>query len=279
MRVLSLLLLLVVVLAWPCTVRGAFNHSDWDAVLKKYVDTNGEIAGIKENVFDYEALRRNQEPLFYSYLEAVEKADLSTLTTREDQLAFWINVYNAFAVKMVVENPCKVQFGRFCWPIRSIRDVGAYGKTNWVLPVGKVAGKTYSLDDVETTLRNMGDYRIHTCIVCASVSCPNLQAYAYHPSILDAQMNTSAEAFLNTTGKGLELNSDSGVATVSAIFDWFAADFEKQYTSVKVFLSLYSWEVQDFLKTHNLKELTLKYYEYDWRLNSKSSSHVKYAWY
>ena len=140
----------------------AFEFSDWDILLKKHVKP-GLVDGISLNTVVYGKLRL--DPVFHRLENNLKLFPLSKLRTNQEKLAFWINVYNIFAVKIVRDN----------YPLKSIKDVGGLFKSVWKLKVGAVDDRKYSLDEIEHgILRKRGDPRIHTAIVCASISCPDL---------------------------------------------------------------------------------------------------------
>lgn len=209
----------------------SFDHSDWQYILDKYLHENQLIRGINETVFDYEGLRKNMDQEFTDYLNSL--AGISSLSdySIDDQWAILINAYNSFAVNMVIQNPTKLRLGKLNWPIKSIRDISGFFTAVWDLPAGKIAGVTKSLNEVETDVRNLNDPRIHACIVCASVSCPNLQPFAFTAKGIESQKNFSMTHFLENTGKGLLLDKTDNILYVSSIFNWYASDFEDDVCS------------------------------------------------
>jgi len=239
------------------------------------------MGGITETVFDYQGLRRNMDAEFTDYLNALALMSPLSDFPEDEQWAILINAYNAFTVNMVVQNPTKLRLGKLAWPIRSIRDISVFFKSVWDLPTSKFGGTMQSLNQIEATLRNMQDPRIHACIVCASVSCPNLQPIAYTGKDIDAQKNHSMTEFLSNTGKGLSIDETTNTMYVSSIFNWFASDFEDDacpclnrgapFGSVQNFIMTFApSSVQDY---YNANSPTLDYLSYDWFLNSLSSAH------
>eukprot|EP00003_Mantamonas_plastica_P031912 TRINITY_DN8471_c0_g1_i1.p1 TRINITY_DN8471_c0_g1~~TRINITY_DN8471_c0_g1_i1.p1 ORF type:complete len:199 (-),score=47.50 TRINITY_DN8471_c0_g1_i1:44-640(-) len=189
--------------------------------------------------------------------------------------ALLINSYNALAVKMVADNPCRARFGRFCWPLRSIRDAAAVFTPVWNRPAGMLGKKVKSLDDIETALRGMGDYRIHACIVCASVSCPDLrnEAFSSDPAVLEGQLTNQMNSFLNNTAKGLKLDRENKLLTLSPIFKWFQKDFIKEKGSVMNFI-LEFYDNTDgvaWLQEHKA-DIKLEYFSYNWDANDLLAS-------
>ncbi len=217
-----LLLLLLVQGSWAY-----FDQSEWNAVVSRYVKVNQTSFGIQnEALVDYSELRISNQANFSAYLEQLINASPLESYDQPDQFAIAINAYNALAINMVLNNPCKVAFGRFCWLTASIRDISGFGVQVWDMPAGDVGGVEYTLNDLETFIRSLNDCRIHACIVCASASCPNIQPFAYTAEDIEAQKNHSMKEFLSNEQKGLSLDEEKNVITLSSIFLWYQSDFE-----------------------------------------------------
>jgi len=230
----------------------AFDFSEWDRLLKKYVESK-TIDGVTLNAVDYKKLA--QDPLYMRAIKGLENISLSELKTREEQLAFWINAYNIMAVKMVIDH----------YPLKSIKDAGSFFTSVWKKDVGKVAGTTRTLHEIEhEILRKMGEPRIHAAIVCASVSCPDLRQEAFTAEKVDQQLDDQVRTFLANSQKGLRLDLRNKTLNLSSIFDWFEEDFESQ-GGVLQFIKPYTPpSVKDKLKSSTLE---VEYMDYNWRLN------------
>jgi len=251
-----------------------FDHTLWTRVLQSYAST-AKIDGIQETVVDYETLRRRADPDFANYLDKLADFDPATLSgSREETLAFWLNAYNAFAVRQVVNNPCRVVFGKFCWPARSIRALGGLGQKNWDVPVGKIGNRDYTLRQIQAVVGSLNDSRAWSCMVSACVSCPSLLNAAYLPQTLDAQMNLSAALYLNDTGKGLSLDRNGLSLKLSPIFEWNRDAIARQHGSVINYILTYmeaSPATKLFIAT-NANRLKVSYFDYKWELNSFENS-------
>ncbi len=230
----------------------AFDFSEWDALLKKHVETT-TIDGVVLNAVAYKSLKG--DPGFKKVTEGLKTASLDGLKSKKEKLSFWINTYNILAVKVVVDN----------YPVKSIKDVGSFFKKVWKRPAGVVAGKERTLHEVEhEILRKMGEPRIHLAIVCASVSCPDLRKEAYTPERLNEQLDDQVKKFLENTGKGMKINGKKKRIYVSSIFKWFEGDFESQGGVTKFISQHVSPSRQKSLKDFGGK---LKYLDYNWDLN------------
>jgi len=156
-----------------------------------------------------------QDPRYLQLVSQFETATPAALVNQQERLAFYINAYNVYAIKMVIDN----------MPLNSIRDAGSLFTQVWKKPVGTIAGEPITLDQIEhAILRSMGEPRIHFAIVCASLSCPNLRQEAYRAQILEQQLDDQVKIFLNDDSKGLVLEGQR--LRLSQIFDWFEEDFD-----------------------------------------------------
>ncbi|PIQ99804.1 MAG: DUF547 domain-containing protein [Nitrospinae bacterium CG11_big_fil_rev_8_21_14_0_20_45_15] len=257
-RASAFLLAIMILLVSSFTVNSVqakgFDFSEWDSILKENVSTK-IIREIPLNVLDYKKLKYNSQ--LKNLLQRLENTDISNLKKREEVLAFWINVYNILAVKMVLDH----------YPVKSIKDIGSIFRSVWKRPAGKVAGEERTLNDIEhEILRKMGEPRIHAAIVCASVSCPDLSKTVFVPETLDAQLDWQMKVFVHNSAKGLVIDREGKRVQLSAIFKWFAEDF-KSKGGVLSFVGAYlSPEDNKFI---NRPDTEISYFDYDWGLNER----------
>ena len=158
------------------------DHSAWDALLKKYVDAQGQVA--------YQAWKNSagDSQVLDAYINSLSRANTQTQASREAKLAFWINAYNAVTVKGILRE----------YPTTSIRNHTAkvFGYNIWQDLMLTVGNSTYSLEDMEhKVLRKMGEPRVHFAIVCASYSCPRLLNEAYVAARLEKQLTINTRVF------------------------------------------------------------------------------------
>ena len=224
-------------------------HAQWSAILGKWV-TN---AGV-----DYAAMQREGQPALAAYLATLSGAcgrDYEQWT-RAERIAFWINAYNAFTIRLILDH----------YPIASIRRIGwlpgaAFRET--FIPMQGLKGGTISLDDIENgTLRSaFQEPRIHFALVCASRSCPQLRNEAYRGADLDRQLDDQARAFLHDSRKN-RVDASAGTLFLSSIFKWFRGDFEAVAGSVPAYVARYL----DDGTTH-VSGFQVEFLDYDWSLN------------
>lgn len=221
------------------------SHELWDQLLKRHVNKAGEV--------DYRGFISDRQQL-EKYLNLLSShAPDEKMWSREEQLAYWINAYNAFTVKLIVDN----------YPTESIRDLGPALeipgiRTVWHIRFFKTGGADTSLDEIEHDIlrKKFDEPRIHFAINCASVSCPPLRAEAYSAEKLEKQLAEQAANFINDPSRN-RIESDR--IGLSKIFKWFKSDFTKKGSLIE-FLNEYS-------KVQIAADPKVDYLEYDWRLN------------
>lgn len=236
----------------------AFDHSheDLTSVLGEFVQMENN-----RTVVDYASLKDRSEILdrYLTSLEKVSRAEFNTFT-KDQQLAFLINAYNGFTLKLIISH----------YPVSSIRKIG--GITGpWRVKFFDLLGEKRHLDDVEhNMIRKMfQEPRIHFAVNCASRGCPDLAKTAYEASTLDAQLEDAALTFLSDPALN-RLSGDGKRLEVSSIFNWFKKDFVTASGSLQKFLVKYV-PLSEEQKTKVLSgETGLEYLDYDWSLNGPS---------
>ncbi len=225
------------------------DHSAFDAMLREYV-TDGMV--------DYDAFQR--DPRFTAYLALLDRTMPAALPGKE-QLAYWINVYNAYTIALI--NSRKER--------RSIRNInkrlGITVKSPWAEPIVKAGGRVLTLDNVEHEIIRPGfkDPRIHVALVCAAKGCPPLRQEAFTGDRVDAQLDDQANRFLAQRAKN---RVDVATRTVfgSPIFTWYREDFSGTLAGVGAFWARYlpDGPARTLVQSGNF---TWKDTDYDWSLN------------
>ena len=225
-------------------------HGQWQQILTTYVSTDSE--GI--NRVNYRAIRESDQERLQSYLDSMASLDPRGYT-RDEQMAYWINVYNALTVRLVLDYPKKGSILRMGEKFLSIGP--------WDDEVFKVAGEALTLNDIEHRILRpiWQDHRIHYAVNCASVGCPNLSLQAYKASTLEAQLTSAELAYLNHP-RGLSLTNNK--ATLSSIFKWYRSDFGKKEADVLNYLSQFNKSLRTLLDQGQRVRTS---YDYDWSLN------------
>ena len=227
--------LFTLVVLLNCSLIAQVSHSQWNDILHMNVSEKGNV--------NYKAIKTNPTNLD-NYLDLLSENVPDDSWTKNEKLAYWINAYNAFTVKLIVNN----------YPVSSIKDI----KNAWDLEFIKLSDKVYTLNYIEhQIIRKMNEPRIHFALVCAAVSCPKLFNQAFKASTLDQDLTELTEDFLKDNSK----NSISEKRIeLSKIFTWFEKDFKQNGKSLIDFLNSYS-EVKISPKAKK------SFNKYDWRLN------------
>lgn len=212
------------------------------------------LQNVRNGYVDYDGIRA--DPRFEQFLHQLGETPAIAPENRADQLAFYINAYNALAIHGILEGYSPAtRFGRF-----------RYFKT---LEFRLAAEETTLANLEQRRIRPMGDPRIHFAIVCASISCPRLSNRAYLPETVDAQLDDAAQRFINDVTRN-RFDIPQKTAFLSEIFDWFHEDFEKVAGSLPKYLAQY---VQEPAARAALLEgrLAIRHLPYDWDLNGRYS--------
>jgi hypothetical protein len=223
-------------------------HLIWSELLGKHV-SNG--------VVDYQAFK-NKEDRLDEYLAILNATDPEQLPEAE-RLAFYINAYNAYTVKLILTH---FEDGR---PVKSIKDIGGIFSGPWDIKLCRIGGKVYTLDNIEHDIIRpiFKEPRIHFAVNCASQSCPPLISEAYVGSQLEDQLQASTINFINND----EFNRlDGSTLYVSKIFKWFSEDFNDDI--VAFFRQYGRGSLQKQLSVIGDK-VKVKYLDYDWSLNNR----------
>ncbi|HYO74660.1 MAG TPA: DUF547 domain-containing protein [Archangium sp.] len=230
-------------------------HTAWTVLLRKYVD---------DGVVDYAGLKARGEPELNAYLGSLEAVGPEAYARFQppEWLAFWVNVYNAYTVRLILDH----------YPLTSIRRIGwlplAAFRERFIPLRVLGGGRKLSLGQVEhEQLRARGrDPRIHFAIVCASKSCPKLRGEAYRASEVHAQLDDAARAFVRDPLRN-RVDSGKGTAEVSRIFQWFRSDFERDGQTLGEYIARYAEPAA--AEVLRKKGRRPGFLGYDWSLNDR----------
>ncbi|UZO81244.1 DUF547 domain-containing protein [Aquimarina sp. ERC-38] len=213
----------------------ASQHALWNELLSKHVTDQGKV--------NYKGFQQDQQKLD-TYLKMLSNKVPSEEDTKNSKLAFWMNAYNAFTIKLILDN----------YPITSIKDI----KDPWGQRFFQLGEERYNLNDVEhKVLRKLGDPRIHFGINCASVSCPALSNKAFTTDNVQKQLDVLTKQFINNTTYN-SINEDR--VEISKIFNWFSKDFKTEGSLID-FLNQYA-------TTTIRPNAKISYKDYNWQLNN-----------
>lgn len=248
-------------------------HGDLDAVQKDFVDVQGRV--------DYERLQRNPGRLDRYYFWLTEESpdtNPERFPTQNEELAYWINAYNAAVLYTVLQY----------YPVSSISDVEAPFPLHLVndkigfffLQHVQIGGETTNLYDLENTLirPRYPDPRIHFALNCASRGCPRLPQEAFDGRRLDEQLERETFRFFSES-RNLRFDHAEKTVYVSSILDWYESDFRQwlqknhpdKPPTLLTYISLYAPKTEEAAVMRAQQEgYDVDFIEYDWKLNDQN---------
>ena len=219
------------------------SHASWTSLLQKHVSPDGRV--------NYQGFIGDKKE-FDTYLASLSGNHPNDKNwSKDEQLAYWINAYNAFTVKLVVDN----------YPVESIKDIKKglpMINSVWDIKFIEIEGEKYDLNNIEHSIlrKEFDEPRIHFAINCASVSCPLLLNEAYTADKVEAQLEAQSRAFLSDPTRN-KVSTDK--LELSKIFTWFKGDFTKN-GSLAEFIDRYT-------DTKVSPDAKIDFLPYDWNLN------------
>jgi hypothetical protein len=224
------------------------DHGIWDKLTAKHVTPEGYV--------DYEGFIADSVQV-NAYLALLGKHHPNdTHWSRDERLAYWINAYNAFTLKLIMDH----------YPVQSIKDIKngiPFVNTVWDIKFIEIEDRTYDLNNIEHGIirPKFAEPRIHFAVNCASVSCPRLRNEAYTAERLDSQLTDQTESFLADNSKNKISKNE---LQLSKLFTWYGGDFKNN-----------GQEVIDFIRKYTDQEISddakVKYIEYNWDLNIREN--------
>lgn len=227
------------------------DHSLWQNILDTYLDSKHPS---KVNRFNYAAVTKKDLKSLNSYIRQLQQLNPRDLN-RKEQKAFWINLYNAVTVELIVKN----------YPVKSITKLGkslfAFGPWDDILM--NIQGQELTLNNIEHGILRpfFNDNRIHYAVNCASISCPNLSATAYTSNNTNQLLEQGAKQYINHH-RGVSF--EDGELKVSSIYHWYKDDFGGNDKSLIKHLIHYA--EPDLAKQLSAYQGDVEY-DYDWNLN------------
>lgn len=222
----------------------AVDHSYWTEFLGKYLVTSQ--AGV--NLVKYYDVSSEDRAALSLYISELAAIDVLSLEANE-QLAYWINLYNALTVNLIITSE----------PLDSIRDLDE----PWGTPVVIVNNTELTLNNIEHNIIRpvFKDNRIHYAVNCASIGCPNLAKRAYTGASVNEMLDASARSYVNNP-RGIRV--DGRRVRASKIYGWYREDFGEDEAAVLDHVRLYA---DEDLKAALSGKKSIRSYDYDWALN------------
>ena len=228
------------------------DHSAWDHLLGAYVVASPD--GI--NRFAYRRVSAGDKKALKAYLAALQAVKVTALKA-DEQRAFWINLYNALTIDVVLDR----------YPVKTIKDIslggGFFSSGPWKAPLVTVEGRKLSLDNIEhDILRKVwSDPRVHYAVNCASMSCPNLPAKAFTGATLDKMLTQGGRDYVNHP-RGVLVKGTK--VYLSRIYSWYRSDFGA--TDAELLRHLANFAEPALKKQLGMVD-SIAGYDYDWSLN------------
>ena len=229
------------------------DHAAWGEFLKTYVKSNSD--GV--NRIAYSTVTDADKRSLHNYLASLRRVNVASLN-RNEQLAYWINLFNALTVRMIVH----------FYPVESIRDInlsgGLFSRAGpWGRALIRIDGELISLNDIEHRILRpiWRDPRLHYAVNCTSVGGPNLAVTPYTAATVNAMLNQAARDYVNSP-RGVRHTSDGLV--LSKIYAWFSEDFGSGETMV---LDHIARHASSDTEVKIMSSTNIAAYQYDWSLN------------
>ncbi len=226
-----------------------FDHSAFDAVLRKHVDVAGWI--------DYEGLGSEAASLDI-YIASLGNAPFADLG-RDEKLALLINAYNAFTLRLILDH----------YPIKSIKDIPSANR--WDAKRWRLGSVTLSLNQIEhEQIRpKFAEPRIHFALVCAAIGCPKLRNEAYQADRIEAQLEDQTR-YMHSHDRWFRYQSGAKEVHLTKLYDWYDSDFGQVADSVLAFAARYSPSLAAALGED--KKPGIQWLDYDWTLNDRKNN-------
>jgi len=228
------------------------SHAQWSAFLAKYAPNIDSSTATR--LVSYSAVSKEDHKHLKAYIAMLSDLD-PRLLTRAEQFAYWVNLYNAITVDLILDN----------YPLKSITKLGGFFSFGpWDQDVVTIVGKRITLNDIEHRILRpiWKDKRIHYAVNCASIGCPNLYGQAFDSSNLEYQLESAARMFINSA-KGVQF--EQGTLVLSEIYNWYAVDFGDTESLKNHLLQYLEGLTKEQLRSYS-KDIS---YQYNWDLNEQ----------
>jgi hypothetical protein len=218
------------------------DHVLWNELVKAHVNQDGWV--------NYNGIKVDQKKLD-EYLGELSSHPPSHSWLQEEELAYWINAYNAFTIQLILDH----------YPVKSIKDIGGsipMINSPWDIKFFKIGDVAMDLNTIEHDIlrKKLNEPRIHFAINCASISCPLLRTEAYTADKLEFQLEEQAKIFLNDPAKNILSPNEPNL---SPIFKWFKSDFITDQSLVEY--------INQYAEVKISPTAKLKWMDYNWLLN------------
>ena len=252
---------------------GGLRAQDADADTRRERFDTILDANVRDGFVYYRALKADRARLD-GYIASLANVRLDTASPQE-QVAFWLNGYNAVALRTVIDHyPITAHTKEY--PANSVRQIpGAFERNTH-----RLAGRTLTLDAIEqTVLPGFHDPRVFFALGRAAVGSGRLRSEAYTPEKLEQQLAETASECASRS-QCVQVDAGSNVMKVSSIFSWRREQFVSAYAdraktgfaerspverAVLAFIDPRMLTAErDFLARNSFR---MEYLPFDWTLN------------
>lgn len=215
----------------------SLSHDIFDGLLKKYVNAKGRV--------NYDGMKQEKQQLA-EYIMILQNNPPQKSWSKNKQMAYWINLYNAFTIQKIVAR----------YPVASIMDLE--GGNIFDKATIDIGGKNYTLNQIEKEmlLRQFREPRVHFAVNCAAASCPPLLSGAWTEANIQKNYEKMTKAFINNPSYN---KVSTNFMEISKIFEWYADDFGGSNNLINYFNKYANIKIKSSAK--------VRYLEYDWKLN------------
>jgi len=234
----------------------AISHQLWQDFLNRRVITNEENI----NLVDYAHITRTDVDLLKNYVKNMTEINIDNYNRRE-QLAYWINLYNALTVQIVTNY----------YPVTSIQEInispGLFSVGPWGANIITIKDTALTLDDINNRIIRpiWNDPRTHYALNNATIGAPNLSKKVFEGSLLEEQLNNAASTYINSL-RGV--NAIEEKLIISKLYDWYEEDFGGTKQDVIIHLTTFA---KAPLKSQLKHTNNIDSYIYNWHINSPAT--------
>lgn len=238
------------------------SHEAWSVFLQDYTKL-GDDGVVRVN---YSAVSGEDKQKLETYIADLSNYDASQFT-RDAQLAYWINLYNALTVSVILDN----------YPVDSIREIrnGLTDFGPWNEKRITVNGRELSLHDIENGIVRPlwpDEPRTHYALNCAALGCPNLSQTPYTAENVNQKLQENAVAYVNDS-RGVSVTANGDIVA-SKIYSWYRGDFGGSNEAIISHLRQYA-DVDLQMALEASKKVDR--YAYDWALNDTATANQPYT--
>jgi len=253
-----------------------FDYYAWERVIKKHVRP-GAILGIHTNVVEYDHVEKDAD--FWEAMRSLEDVDLTTIS-KEESFAIGCNAYNLYSMKMIIKYGCQYSAdGKTCLgPVYGLPGIKPDPYYDPKFDTMNIGGHNFTIGDIEDMLRPVPsaplfredllpieeDLRVHACMVCDGISCPDV--LMYRPETIEEDLDRAVKNWMSNPYKGFRIDTTNNTVFFSRIMIWFKSEFDAQGGAVAAYEKYLPKVATDWLSDSN-GDYSLDYMGYVWDAN------------